>query len=136
MIRNIVHDPLSLSKKSEPASEKDMEVVRDLLDTLKAHREECVGMAANMIGVHKNIIAVSLGFLQFAMINAQIISKSKPYETEEGCLSLLGKRKTVRYEEIEVKYLDENFVERRGKYAGFSAQIIQHELDHVEGILI
>jgi len=136
MIRNIVHDPLSLSKKSEPATEKDMEVVRDLLDTLKAHREECVGMAANMIGVHKNIIAVSLGFLQFAMINAQIISKSKPYETEEGCLSLLGKRKTVRYEEIEVKYLDENFVERRGKYAGFSAQIIQHELDHVEGILI
>lgn len=136
MIRNIVHDPLSLSKKSEPATEKDMEVVRDLLDTLKAHREECVGMAANMIGVHKNIIAVSLGFLQFAMINAQIINKSKPYEIEEGCLSLLGKRKTVRYEEIEVKYLDENFVERRGKYAGFSAQIIQHELDHVEGILI
>lgn len=136
MVKNIVHDPLFLTKKSEAATEKDIEVVRDLLDTLKAHREECVGMAANMIGVNKNIIAVSLGFLQFPMINARIISKSKPYETEEGCLSLLGKRKTTRYEEIEVKYLDENFVERTGKYAGFSAQIIQHELDHVEGILI
>ncbi len=136
MVRNIVHDPLFLTKKSEAATEKDIEVVRDLLDTLKAHREECVGMAANMIGVNKNIIAVSLGFLQFPMINAKIISKSKPYQTEEGCLSLLGKRRTTRYEEIEVKYLDENFVERTGKYAGFSAQIIQHELDHVEGILI
>ncbi len=136
MIRNISHDPLFLSQKSEPATEKDKQVIIDLMDTLKAHREECAGLAANMIGVRKNIIAISLGFLQFPLVNAQILTKAKPYETEEGCLSLLGKRKTVRYDEIEVRFLDENFTEHTERFVGFAAQVIQHELDHVAGILI
>lgn len=128
---------MTLARKSVPATENDREVITDLLDTLAANSEACVGMAANMIGVHKNIIAVSTPFGNMAMINAVITKWKKPYETEEGCLSLLGgPRKTKRFEEIEVEYLDASFRKQRRVFSGFPAQIIQHELDHVAGILI
>lgn len=137
MVREIVHDPMLLACPSEAATEADSQVVTDLLDTLRAHLHECVGMAANMIGVKKNIIVVSMGFMQMPMINAKIISKKKPYQTEEGCLSLLGgPRKTTRYDEIEVEYMDAGFKLKKEKFSGYTAQIIQHELDHVAGILI
>jgi len=137
MVKELMHDPMFLSKPSEPATEADAQVIIDLSDTLKAHLKGCVGMAANMIGVKKNIIVVSMGFMQMPLINAKIVSKSKPYHTEEGCLSFLGGPvKTTRYEVIEVEYLDKNFAPHRDKFTGFSAQIIQHELDHVKGILI
>ena len=137
MIREIVHDPMLLGQKSVAATEADKQVALDLLETLQAHRSECVGMAANMIGVKKSIIAVGVGFSQFVMINPEIIRKKKPYDTEEGCLSLLGgPRKCKRFEEIEVKYLDINWKPQTGKYSGYVAQIIQHEVDHVNGVLI
>lgn len=137
MVREIVHDPLALAQKSVPATAEDRDVVTDLLDTLAANSEACVGMAANMIGVCKNIIAVSTPFGNMAMINAVIVKRKKPYDTEEGCLSLLGgPRKTRRFEEIEVEYLDVSFQKQRRIFSGFPAQIIQHELDHVAGILI
>ena len=107
-----------------------------MMDTLKAHSEECVGMAANMIGVKKRIIVFSADIIRAAMINPVIVKKSKPYEAEEGCLSLSGVRKTVRYREIEVSYLDINFKKQKQKYSGWIAQIIQHEIDHCDGILI
>ncbi len=125
-----------LAQKSAPATEADKQVVQDLLDTLRANSDRCVGMAANMIGVKKNIIVVAAGPFQFAMINAVITKKSGPFETEEGCLSLQGVRPCVRYKEIEVDYLDQNFKKQHGKYTGWTAQIIQHELDHVAGIVI
>lgn len=132
-----MHDPMFLACKSEPATEADKQVAMDLLDTLRAHTEECVGMAANMIGVKKNIIAVSAGLGQFVMINPVIVSKRKPYSTEEGCLSLLGgPRPCKRFEEIEVTYQDINFKAQRQKFGGWVAQIIQHEVDHLNGILI
>ena len=137
MVREIVHDPMLLAGKSVPATQADIQIITDLLDTLKAHLHECVGMAANMIGERKNIIVVSMGFMQMPMVNAVVTSKNKPYETEEGCLSFLGgPRKTTRYEEIEVEYLDANFKPKKDKFTGYIAQIIQHELDHVNGILI
>lgn len=136
MVREIVHDPLFLAIKSEKATINDKQVAIDLLDTLKAHLHECVGMAANMIGINKKIIVVSAGFIQFVMINPEIVSKKRPYKTEEGCLSLSGKRPTTRFEEITVKYLDINFKEQKSDYKGFLAQIIQHECDHLEGVLI
>lgn len=136
MVRPIVRDPLFLAQKSEPATEKDKFVVTDLLDTMRANQEHCVGMAANMIGVKKRIIVVSMGFMPMAMINPVILKKSKPYTAEEGCLSLTGVRKTTRYEEIEVEFQDMNFVKQRQKFSGWTAQIIQHEVDHCEGILI
>lgn len=136
MIKPIVKDVLFLNQKSEPAAESDIGAVMDLLDTLQANSEHCVGMAANMIGVKKRIIAVNIGFINMAMINPFIIKKSKPYETEEGCLSLNGVRKTTRYENIEVDFLDINFKKQRQKFSGFTAQIIQHEIDHCEGVLI
>lgn len=136
MIRKIMHDPMFLAQKSVPATEADKQVVQDLLDTLRANSDRCVGMAANMIGVKKNIIVVAAGPFQFAMINAVITKKSGPFETEEGCLSLQGVRPCVRYKEIEVDYLDQNFKKQHGKYTGWTAQIIQHELDHVAGIVI
>lgn len=131
-----MRDPLFLAQKSEEATEDDKQVVKDLLDTLRAHLDGCVGMAANMIGVHKNIIAICIGNKQVALVNPVITNKSKPYPTEEGCLSLIGIRKTIRYDEIEVEYLDENFKPRKAKYKGWTAQIIQHEVDHCNGILI
>ena len=136
MIRTIMRDPMFLAQKSENAMEADAQVVTDLLDTLRANLDHCVGMAANMIGVRKNIIAVAAGPFQFAMINPVITKKSGPYETEEGCLSLSGVRPCTRYQEIEVDYLDQNFVKRHGKYSEWTAQIIQHEIDHCNGILI
>jgi len=136
MIRPIMKDPLFLAQKSEPATEADKQVIQDLLDTLKANQERCVGMAANMIGVKKNIIAVAAGPFMFAMINAKITKKTRAFKTEEGCLSLDGVRPCTRYEEIEVEYLDQNFKPQHGKYFGWTAQIIQHELDHVAGIVI
>lgn len=137
MIRDIVHDPMFLAQKSTPATETDKQVALDLLDTLRAHTAECVGMAANMIGVKKNIIVVSAGLGQFVMINPVITSKKKPYDTEEGCLSLLGgPRKCKRYEEIEVSFQDINFKQQKQNYSGWIAQIIQHEVDHLNGVLI
>ena len=136
MVKDIMRDPLFLSQPSEPATKADRQVALDLLDTLSANSERCVGMAANMIGVHKRIIAVSMGYAQMAMINPVITKKNKPYETEEGCLSLDGVRKTKRYEEIEVEYLDLAFKRCKKPFSGWTAQIIQHEIDHCNGILI
>lgn len=136
MVKKVVRDPLFLAQKSELATEADKQVVQDLLDTLRANLDHCVGMAANMIGVKKNIIVVAAGPFQFAMINAIITKKSGAFQTEEGCLSLDGVRSCTRYKEIEVDYLDQNFKKQHDKYSGWTAQIIQHELDHVAGIVI
>ena len=136
MVRKVVRDVFFLAQKSEPAVKGDDSVVQDLLDTLKANRDHCVGMAANMIGVKKNIIVVSMGFMDVAMLNPKILKKSGPYETEEGCLSLDGLRKTTRYREIEVEYQDRSFKFHRQKYSGWIAQIICHEIDHTMGIVI
>ncbi len=136
MIKPIVKDTFFLSQKSEPSTEKDAEVIKDLQDTLAAHREGCVGMAANMIGYKKRTIIVSMGFMDLIMNNPVILSKTDSYEVEEGCLSLLGTRKTMRYKEIEVEYEDINFKKQRQKFSGFTAQIIQHEMDHLEGVII
>ena len=136
MIKPICKDILILSQKSEPATAEDMQVVQDLLDTLKENEAGCVGMAANMIGVKKRIIAVNMGFMNVPMINPVIVKKTGAYETEEGCLSLSGVRKTTRYQNIEVEYFDINWKKQRSKYSGWIAQIIQHECDHLEGIII
>lgn len=136
MVKKIVRDPMFLQQKSEPATEADKHVIQDLLDTLRANQEHCVGMAANMIGVRKRIIVVAMGPFHFAMINPVITKKSGEYQTEESCLSLDGVRPCTRYKEIEVDYLDQDFKPQHGKYKDFTAQIIQHEVDHFEGILI
>lgn len=136
MVKPIMRDSLFLSQKSEPATEADKQVVQDLLDTLKANQDKCVGMAANMIGVKKNIIVIAAGPFMFAMINAKITKRKGAYKTEEGCLSLEGVRPCTRYKEIEVDYLDQDFKPQHGKYTDWVAQIIQHELDHVAGIVI
>ena len=129
-------DVLFLQQKADIATKEDLQIVIDLLDTLKANEEHCVGMAANMIGVAKRIIAVNVGFMNIAMINPYIVRKANPFKTEEGCLSLLGVRKTTRYENIEVEYLDINFRKQKQKFTGWTAQIIQHEVDHCDGIII
>lgn len=136
MIQPIMRDIAFLKQKSLPATQADRQIALDLLDTLKAHESECVGMAANMIGMRKNIIAVNMGFMNVAMFNPVIVKKSGAFETEEGCLSLIGVRKTTRYEEIEVEYEDMNFTKQHQKFSGWTAQIIQHECDHLEGIII
>lgn len=136
MVKPVIKDIFFLSQKSPPATQADKQVITDLLDTLQANKEHCVGMAANMIGVKKRIIVVSMGFMNIPMINPVITKKSKPYETEESCLSLTGVRKTTRYETIEVEYLDVNFKKHKQTYSGWIAQIIQHECDHLEGIII
>ena len=136
MVKPIMKDVFFLSRKSEPATKDDMQVVKDLLDTLKANEAGCVGMAANMIGVRKRIIAVNMGFVNIPMINPVITKKTGAYETEEGCLSLTGVRKTTRYEEIEVEFYDTGWKKQTQKYTGWIAQIIQHECDHLEGIII
>lgn len=136
MIRPIMKDVLFLKQKADIATKEDLQIVIDLLDTLKANEEHCVGMAANMIGVAKRIIAVNVGFMNIAMINPYIVRKANPFETEEGCLSLLGVRKTTRYENIEVEYLDINFRKQKQKFTGWTTQIIQHEVDHCDGIII
>jgi len=136
MVQKIMRDPLFLAQKSEPATEKDKQVITDLLDTLKANKAHCVGMAANMIGVKKQIIVIDGGLFPFVMVNPVIINKSEPYETAEGCLSLLGQRKCKRYQSIEVEYLDQKFKKQKGTYTGWIAQIIQHECDHLNGVVI
>ena len=137
MVRELVHDPLLLARKSRPAGREDMEIARDLLDTLKAHSESCVGMAANMIGELKNIIAFDNEGTYMVMYNPEILKTSQPYETEEGCLSLLGgPRKTVRFQKIKVRYELENGQVRLKTFSGWTAQIIQHEVDHCNGVLI
>ena len=136
MVKKVMRDPLFLAQKSTDATEEDKQVVTDLLDTLRANLDHCVGMAANMIGVKKNIIVVAAGPFQFAMINPVITRKSEPFQTEEGCRSLDGIRPCTRYKEIEVDYLDQNFKKKHGKYSGWTAQIIQHEIDHCNGVVI
>lgn len=137
MIKELVHDPLFLGIKSKPAAKEDSAVAADLLDTLKAHKDTCVGMAANMIGKAVRIIAFNDNGRYTVMYNPEIIGKSLPYETEEGCLSLLGApRKATRYQMIKVRYQDDRFRIKTQTYTGFTAQIIQHEVDHCSGILI
>ncbi len=136
MIKTIMKDIFFLNQPSVEATPEDKQVAQDLLDTLAAHKDSCVGMAANMIGVRKNIIVVDMGFTNVVMYNPVIVDKSGPFETEEGCLSLIGARKTTRYKEIEVQYQDLYFKPQRQKYSGWIAQIIQHECDHLAGIVI
>ena len=137
MVRELIHDPILLARKSVPATPEDMETARDLLDTLNAHREGCVGMAANMIGVCKRIIVFDDGGKLTLMLNPEIVKTSGEYETEEGCLSLLGgPSKTKRFRKIKVCYQTEQFHTRLKTFEGFTAQIIQHEIDHCNGILI
>lgn len=136
MIKPIVRDAFFLNQKSESATKADLPISQDLEDTLRANRDRCVGMAANMIGYRKNIIIVAAGLADFVMINPSITDKAEPYETEEGCLSLPGTRKTTRYRHITVRYMDKKFEEHTQSFSGYIAQIIQHECDHLEGILI
>ena len=136
MIRPIVKDILFLGQKSAPASKQDLSVGKDLQDTLQANHDRCVGMAANMIGVKKKIIIVNMGLINVVMYNPVIVKKDTPYETEEGCLSLSGVRTTIRFQNIEVEYLDAGWKRHRQKYSGWTAQIIQHEIDHLNGIII
>lgn len=137
MVKEIVTDPIILKIKSTPATEADLQTVQDLKDTLKANSERCVGMAANMIGVHKNILAAYIGKDILVMINPEITDRGgKTYESEEGCLSLTGVRKTTRSSVITVEYLDEKFRKKKRTLRNFEACIIQHEIDHFSGILI
>ena len=137
MVKELMHDPIFLAQKSAAATAEDLPVARDLLDTLTFHRETCVGMAANMIGVAKRIIAFDCDGSLMVMLNPEIIARSAPYEAQESCLSLLGgPRKTVRYEKIKVRYQNEKMQTRLKTFTGFTAQIIQHEVDHCNGVLI
>ena len=137
MVQELIHDPFLLAMKSEPAAREDLPVVRDLLDTLHHHADSCVGMAANMIGVHKRIIVFFEGGRAQAMLNPEILKAEGEYETEEGCLSLLGgPRKTKRYQKIKVRWQTESLQPRIKTFTGWPAQIIQHEIDHCNGILI
>lgn len=136
MVRPIVRDVFFLRQKSEKAGQADLSVGRDLLDTLNANADRCVGMAANMIGVRKNIIAVNLGMQNVVMFNPRLTKKDTPYETSEGCLSLDGERKTLRYENIEVEYEDFLWKKQRRRLSGWAAQICQHEIDHLSGKII
>lgn len=136
MIKPVVKDILFLGQKSEIATKEDISVVDDLVDTLRVNLEHCVGMAANMIGIKKRILVFAVGNIIVPMVNPVILKKEKGYETEESCLSLTGFRKTMRYETIEVEYFDRNFKKHKEIFTGFTAQIIQHEMDHFEGIII
>lgn len=136
MIRDIVRDTFFLSRKSEEATKNDLALAKDMQDTLTANADRCVGMAGNMIGVRKRVIIVHTDSGDVVMFNPVITRKDGPYETEEGCLSLSGTRKTTRYERIEVEYRDVRWNKRKGSFSGFTAQIIQHEADHLEGVLI
>ena len=136
MIRPINKDRFFLSQKSAPATAADLGVAQDLLDTLKAHRETCVGMAANMIGVPRRIIAFVDGEEYRVMLNPELVQQSGPVEAEEGCLSLAGTRKTTRYQRIRVRWQNEQLQYRQQNYSGWTAQIIQHEIDHCNGIVI
>ena len=136
MIRDICRDEFFLAQRSEPATPEDLPVAADLLDTLKHHRDECVGMAANMIGVSRRIIAFDDGGTYMVMFDPEIVKRSGPYEAEEGCLSLTGIRRARRWQTIKVRWKNEKFQERLKTFTGWTAQIIQHEIDHCEGIII
>jgi peptide deformylase len=136
MIRPICKDMMILSQRSTPATKEDLPVLDDLLDTLRANADRCVGMAADMIGVNKRIIAFSIGPVNVPMINPVITGRNSPYEAEESCLSHEGVRRTMRYDSIEVEFLDRNFKPQKQTFTGFTAQIIQHEIDHCDGIVI
>ena len=136
MVREICRDQFFLARKSEPATADDLAVAQDLLDTLAAHKDGCVGMAANMIGAGKRIIAFDNGGEYMVMFNPVIVRQSGPYEAEEGCLSLTGTRKAKRYREIKVQWQTREMKTRIRNFSGWTAQIIQHEIDHCEGILI
>ena len=137
MVKELMHDPVFLAQKSVAATAEDMPVAQDLLDTLTFHRETCVGIAANMIGVAKRIIAFDCDGSLMVMFNPEIIAQSAPYETQESCLSLLGgPRKTMRFDKIKVRYQNEKLQTRLKTFTGWTAQIIQHEIDHCDGILI
>ena len=136
MVRKIIKDTFFLSRKSEPATREDLNIGIDLKDTLAANREACVGMAANMIGIRKRVIIINMGLFDIVMFNPVLLKKDTPYETEEGCLSLEGTRKCKRYRQITVEYQDIHLKKQRQDYSGWIAQIIQHECDHLQGILI
>ena len=136
MVRDIVKDPIFLGRRSRAATAEDLPVARDLLDTLEAHREGCVGMAANMIGEAVRIIAFDNEGTYMVMLNPELVKATGPYETEEGCLSLSGVRKTKRYRSVKVRWQNEQLQVRLKTFTGWTAQIIQHELDHCNGILI
>ena len=136
MVREICRDTFFLAQKAAPAAADDLGAAQDLLDTLAAHRDGCVGMAANMIGAAKRIIAVEGEDGYLVMFNPVILKKSGPYETEEGCLSLTGTRKTKRWQTIKVQWQNEKFQPRIKTFSGWTAEIIQHELDHCDGIII
>ncbi len=136
MVREIMKDVGFLSQKSQLATKEDLSAAGDLLETLEAHKESCVGMAANMIGVHKCMIAFDNNGKYMVMFNPEIIKKSQPFETEEGCLSLVGMRKVKRWTSIKVQYQNSDFQNRYKTFTGWTAQIIQHEIDHCKGIII
>ena len=136
MIRDICKDEFFLSRKAEPATADDQEIAQDLLDTLAAHKDGCVGMAANMIGVNKRIIIFDNEGAYQVMFNPVIVKQSGPYQTEEGCLSLTGRRPTKRWKSIKVQWQNETFQTRLKTFTGWTAEIIQHEIDHCDGILI
>ena len=136
MIKELMHDPIFLSLKSEVATKEDLQVAEDLLDTLIAHKDGCVGMAANMIGERKRIIAFDNEGTYMVMFNPEIIKSSDRYDTQEGCLSLAGVRSVKRWKSIKVQYQNEAFQTRYKTFSGWTAQIIQHEIDHCNGILI
>ncbi len=136
MIRPIVRDMMFLQRKSTPVTAEDSAIITDLADTLRAHLHECVGMAANMIGVSRCVIAVAVGSRVMTLCNPVIVEKQQPYVTQESCLSLDGARPCTRYRKITVRYQDEQMAHHTQVFSGFVAQIIQHEIDHLEGILI
>lgn len=136
MVKDIVKDPLFLAAKAEPATQGDMQVARDLMDTLLAHRDGCVGLAANMIGSRKSVIVFFNGEMPMIMFNPVITASSGPYETEEGCLSHVGVHSAKRYEKIKVRFRNFAWAEVEQEFSGFTAQVIQHEIDHCKGILI
>ena len=137
MVKELMHDPIFLARKSQPATQADLETAQDLLDTLTFHKDGCVGMAANMIGVTKNIIVFDNEGSYMTMLNPVILKAAEAYETQEGCLSLLGgPRKTKRFRKIKVQYQNLDFQTRIKTFTGWTAQIIQHEVDHCNGVLI
>ena len=136
MIREICKDETFLAQKAAPATADDLATAQDLLDTLTAHKDSCVGMAANMIGVNKRIIVFDNEGTYMVMFNPVIVKQSGPYEAQEGCLSLIGVRKTKRFQTVKVQWQNEKFQTRLKTFSGWTAEIIQHEIDHCEGILI
>ena len=136
MIKDIVKDQSFLARISEPATREDLPVAQDLIDTLKAHEGSCVGLAANMIGISRQIIIVKVGLSILVMFHPKITMQQSPYKTDEGCLSLEGMRETTRFLIIEVEYLDQKWQKKKKRFRGFTAQIIQHEVDHLNGVII